>query len=207
MNKLFLVTTLSLSSVHLTACIGCYNPTGCTTDTSPYYITKTTTHIRGITIPPQTKLKYKSLNFSQKDQQTKPLKERDLTNIELPTNTAIVWGGMPSSKFIQFFNSEMKGFTVYRAQGSSQNSSSEFIKLWQSCDSDLSITLKDSNNWTFDPSNMEIRGCGVNIQKRSQYNTHWPNQDKADKFLEKINNALQKLPKQQEYPVIYIQEK
>ena len=207
MNKLFLVTTLSLSSINLTACIGCYNPTGCTADTSPYYITQSTTYIRGITVPPQTKLTYKAQNFSQKNQQTKPLNERDLTDIVLPTNTAIVWGGMPSAKFIRFFNSEMKGFTVYPAQGFNQNSSSEFLKLWQSCDSDLSITLKDPHNWTFDPSNMEIRGCGVNIQKRSQYNTHLPNQDKADEFLIKINHALQKLPKQQEYPVIYIQEK
>ena len=31
------------------------------------------------------------------------LNEKDLTSIELPPNTAINWGGMPSYLFIQFF--------------------------------------------------------------------------------------------------------
>lgn len=42
---------------------------------------------------------------------------------------------------------------------------------------------------------------------RSQYNDHWPNQDKADAFLIKINQALQKQPKQQNYPVVIIPPK
>lgn len=112
-------------------------------------------------------------------------------------------GGLPSYMFIQFFNSQMKGFSVYPADGFSPQSTNEFIRLWQSCASDLDITLKNPHDWSFNPDNMEVRGCGVNIQKRSEYNKNWPNQDQADAFLIKINQALQKLPKQQNYPVVH----
>lgn len=203
MNKIIVLFILNLASIQLTGCIGCYNPTGCSRDTSPYYITTTTTQVRGITVPPQSKIKYKSQNAFQKEQQMKALKEKDITGIQLAPDTAILWGDMPSYMFIKFFNSEMRGFSVYPAERFTPTSQNEFIKLWQSCASDLDITLKNPNDWSFNPENMEIRGCGVNIQKRSQYNEHWPNQDQADEFLIKINQALQKLPKQQSYPVVH----
>ena len=202
MKKIALFVSIGMSSLGLSGCIGCYNPTGCSRDTSPYYTTTSSTLVRGITVPAQTKLIYKSQNYFQKEQQPTALKEKNLTDIKLPADKAIVWGGMPSSMFIQFFNSEMKGFSVYPAEDFVPESSSDFIKLWQSCASDLDVTLKNTNDWSFNPENMEIRGCGVNIQKRSQYNDHWPNQDEADAFLIKINQALQKLPKQKSYPVL-----
>ena len=203
MNKIIVLFTLNLASIQLAGCIGCYNPTGCSRDTSPYYITTTTTQVRGITVPPQSKLKYKAQHSFQKEQQTQPLNEKDLTDIKLPPDTAIIWGGMPSYMFIQFFNSQMKGFSVYPADGFSPQSTNEFIRLWQNCASDLDVTLKNPHDWSFNPDNMEVRGCGVNIQKRSEYNKNWPNQDQADAFLIKINQALQKLPKQQSYPVVH----
>lgn len=203
MNTILLITTFGLSSILLTGCIGCYNPTGCSRDTSPYYMTQTTSQVRGIIIPAQTKLKYQTKHSFQKEQQTHALAEQNLTAIQLPPDTAILWGDMPSYRFIKFFNSEMKGFSVYPAEGLSPQSTNEFVVLWQSCRSALDITLTNPNDWSFNPENMEIRGCGVNIQKRSQYNDDWPNQDQADDFLMKINKALHKLPRQQSYPVIY----
>lgn len=193
---------ISLIATSLAGCIGCYNPTGCNKDSSPYYVTTTTTQIRGITVPNATKLKYKSKNSFQKDQQQHPLNEKDLTSIELPPNTAINWGGMPSYLFINFFNSEIKGYSIYPVKELKPQTENSFVKLWKSCDSALDVTLKNPNDWSFNPENMEVTGCSVNIQKRSQYNNHWPNQDEADKFLLDINRALQKLPKQKTYPVI-----
>ena len=203
MNKIILLFMLSLASIQLTGCIGYFIPTNCCRDTSPYYISTTTIQVRGITVPPQSKLRYKAQHFFQKDQQTQPLNEKDLADIQLPPDTAIIWGGMPSYMFIQFLNSEMKGFSVYPVDRFSPQSTNEFIRLWQSCGSSLDVTLKNPHDWSFNPENMEIQGCGINIQKRGEYNKNWPNQDQADAFLIKINQALQKLPKQQRYPMVH----
>ncbi|WP_252512086.1 hypothetical protein, partial [Acinetobacter nosocomialis] len=176
---------------------------GCNgTDNSPYYMTTVSNQIRGIPIPPQTKLTYQSQNFRQKFEQTHALKEKNLSGIALPENTAIIWGGMPVDIFIQFSNPEMKGFSVYPARGFKTELSNEFLHLWKSCESDLDINLKNPNDWSFNPENMEITGCGIN-QKRSKYTEDSFRQDEADAFLIKINQALHKLPKQQDFPVIY----
>ncbi|WP_017196655.1 hypothetical protein [Acinetobacter venetianus] len=196
-----------LSSLGLTGCIGCYNPNGCGRDASPYFYTTTTTHVRHLIVPSQSKLTYKLIDSKQIDQQYKALDERNLTEIELAPNTAMIWGGMPVTTFLQFFNSEFKGFTAYRVVDAAPAINNEFAQLWKSCDDRLDVLLKDPNDWSFNPKNMEITGCGVNIQKRSQYNDHWPNQDKADAFLIKINQALQKQPKQQNYPIVILSSK
>ncbi|WP_426454671.1 hypothetical protein ACPF64_16800 [Acinetobacter sp. KB005] len=203
MNKIIVLGLLSLISVSLTACGGCPLIAGCNgTDPSPYYTTTASNQVRGIPVPAQTKLTYKSQHFRQEFQQIHALKEKNLTAIALPENTAIVWGGMPVDMFIQFYNPEMKGFSVYPAKGFKTELSNEFLRLWESCESDLNINLKDPNDWSFNPKNMEITGCGVVFQKRSEYTEDSFRQDEADEFLKKMNHALQQLPKQQDYPVI-----
>lgn len=203
MNKIFSLALLSLFSIGLSACGGCPMIAGCNgTDRSPYSISPVSSQARGIPIPPQTKLTYQSQHFRQTHQQTHALKEQNLTGIALPENTAILWGGMPVEQFIQYIDPAMKGFFVYPARGFKSEQSNAFLNLWKSCESDLSICLKNPNDWTFNPSNMEIRGCGINIQQRSAYTEDSFRQDEADEFLRKINQALQQLPKQQSYPVI-----
>lgn len=147
------------------------------------------TQVRHLIVPAQSKLTYKLLNAKQIDQQTQALDEKDLTEIDIAANTTIIWGGMPVTTFLQFFNSEIKGFTAYRVVDATPVMNHEFAQLWKSCDDRLDVLLKDPNDWSFNPRKMEIRGCGVNIQKRSEYNEHWPNQDQADAFLIKINQA------------------
>jgi len=203
MNKIIVLGLLSLMSFSLTACGGCPIIAGCNgRDNSPYYMTTINNQVRGIPIPPQTKLTYQSQHFRQKFEQTHALKEKNLSGIALPENTAIIWGGMPVDMFIQFSNPEMKGFSVYPARGFNTELSNEFLRLWKSCESDLDITLNNPNDWSFNPENMEIRGCGIN-QKRSKYTEDSFRQDEADEFLRKINQALHELPKQQDYPVIH----
>lgn len=202
MNKIFGLGLLSLISIGLSACSGCPMIAGCNgTDRSPYFITPMNSQARGIPVPPQTKLTYQSQHFRQTHQQTHALKEQNLTGIALPENTAILWGGMPIDKFFQFSNPEMKGFSVYPAIGFKSEQSNAFLNLWKSCESDLSIYLKNTNDWSFNPSNMEIRGCG-RFQQRSEYVDDELRQNQADEFLRKINQALQQLPKQQNYPII-----
>ncbi|MDR6795423.1 hypothetical protein [Acinetobacter calcoaceticus] len=204
MNKIIVLGLLSFISVSLTACGGCPLIAGCNgTDPSPYYMTTASNQVRGIPIPPQTKPTYQSQHFRQKFEQIHALKEKNLSGITLPTDTAIIWGGMPVNMFIQFSNPEMKGFSVYPAQGFKTELSNEFLRLWKGCESDLDINLKNPNDWSFNPKNMEITGCGVVFQKRSEYTEDSFRQDEADEFLKKINHALQQLPKQQSYPVIH----
>lgn len=204
MNKIIVLGLLGLTSFSLTACGGCPLIAGCNgTDNSPYYMTTVSNQIRGIPIPSQTKLTYQSQNFRQKFEQTHALKEKNLTSVTLPEHTAIVWGGMPVDMFVQFANPEMKGFSVYPAREFRTELSNEFLRLWKSCESDLNIKLKNPNDWTFNPENMEIIGCSVKIQKRSAYTEDSVRQDEADEFLRKINHALQQLPKQQNYPVLH----
>lgn len=203
MNRIFKLSILSFPVLLLSGCIGCYNPTGCTRDDSPYFYTKQITQVKGVTVPVGTKLVYKSQNPKQKDEQTTPLKEEHITGIKLPKDSAILWGGMPTNHLLQFANSQMQGFTAYRAQEAPAVYSNQFLKLWKECDSDLNISIKNKNDWSFNPSNMKIIGCGINYQERASYNTNNPNQDKVDIFLIKINQALQQLPQQKEYPVIH----
>lgn len=203
MHKIFGLGLLGLISIGLSACGGCPLIAGCNgTDRSPYFITPLSNQVRGIPVPSQTKLTYQSQHFRQTHQQTHALKEQNLTGITLPENTAILWGGMPVDKFFQFSNPEMKGFRVYPAMGFKSEQSNVFLNLWKSCESDLSIYLKNPNDWSFNPSNMEIRGCG-RFQQRSEYTEDIFRQDEADEFLRKINQALQQLPKQQNYPVLH----
>ncbi|QHH96748.1 hypothetical protein [Acinetobacter dispersus] len=202
MNKIFSLALLSLISIGLTACSGCPMIAGCNgTDRSPFFITPVDSQVRGIAVPPQSKLTYQSQHFKQEFQQTHALKEQNLTGIALPENTTILWGGMPVERFIQFSNPKMTGFTVYPATGFKSEQSNAFLNLWKSCESDLDINLKNTNDWSFNPSNMQIRGCG-RFQQRSEYTEDIFRQDEADEFLRKINQALQQLPKQQNYPVL-----
>ncbi|USA54778.1 hypothetical protein NDN13_06215 [Acinetobacter sp. C32I] len=202
MNKIFGLGLLSLISIGLSACSGCPMIAGCNgTDRSPYFITPVSKQARGIPVPPQTKLIYQSQHFKQTHQQTHALKEQNLTSIALPENTAILWGGMPVERFIQYADPAMQGFTVYPAKGFKSEQPNAFLNLWKSCESDLDINLKNTNDWSFNPSNMQIRGCG-RFQQRSEYTEDTFRQDEADEFLRKINQALQQLPKQQNYPVL-----
>lgn len=203
MDRIFKLSILSFPVLLLSGCIGCYNPTGCTRDDSPYFYTKQITQVKGVTVPVGTKLVYKSQKSKQKDEQTAPLKEEHITGIKLPKDSAMLWGGMPTNHLLQFANSQMQGFTAYRAQGAPAVYSNQFLKLWKECDSDLDVSIKNKNDWSFNPANMKIIGCGINYQERASYNTNNPSQDKVDIFLIKINQALQQLPQQKEYPVIH----
>jgi len=203
MDRIFKLSILSFPLLLLSGCIGCYNPTGCNRDDSPYFYTQQITQVKGVTVPVGTKLVYKSQKSKQKDEQTVPLKEEHITGIKLPKDSAMLWGGMPTNHLLQFANSEMQGFTAYRAQEAPAVYSNQFLKLWKECDSDSDISIKNKNDWSFNPANMKIIGCGINYQERASYNTNNSSQDKVDIFLININKALQQLPQQKEYPVIH----
>lgn len=59
----------------------------------------------------------------------------------------------------------MKGYSIYPVKKLKPQTENSFVKLWKSCDSALDVTLKNPNDWSFNPENMEVTGCSVNIQK------------------------------------------
>jgi hypothetical protein len=53
------------------------------------------------------------------------------------------WAGVPIGFIHKYFNSEMKGFSVYaRFNQLSSNKQTRFSQLWQNCSDDLGIVLK-----------------------------------------------------------------
>lgn len=66
----------------------------------------------------------------------------------------------------------------------------EFLRLWgqEHCEGILFIKLKNTNDWSFNPKNMYIEDCGLF--------TYPENARAKAEFLQRINQALQKLPAQ-----------
>ena len=49
----------------------------------------------------------------------------------------------------KYFNSEMKGFSVYaRFNQLTSNEQTRFSQLWQECNDDLGISVKNTNDWS-----------------------------------------------------------
>lgn len=76
MNRILKLSVLSCPILLLSGCIGCYNPTGCNRDDSPYFYTTQSTQVKGVTVPVGTKLVYKSQKSKQKMSKLHLLKKR-----------------------------------------------------------------------------------------------------------------------------------
>ena len=82
-----------------------------------------------------------------------------------------------------FFNSEMHGYTVYadfkRLPNTQKN---RFNQLWQSCNDSLGITVKNTDDWSFNKENIaDIESCSVNYQR------YFKNNPKQQYFLDLRN--------------------
>lgn len=87
--------------------------------------------------------------------------------IELPKGKAIHWCGVPVYMIRKFFNSEMKGYSVYADFGKlSADKKTKFSEMWQSCGGDLGVLVKNTDDWTFDTKNIaDISDCSVTYQR------------------------------------------
>ena len=109
---------------------GMGSPTGGRGPNYPYFITLEPTTIKNILVPKGTKLTYEE-QFFKEGQQDKIMNEEKLTSIELPEGKTIDWGNVPVFMILKFFNSEMRGYTVYADFNQlSNDKKTKFSELW-----------------------------------------------------------------------------
>ena len=145
---------------------GMGSPTGGRGPNYPYFITLEPTTIKNILVPKGTKLTYEE-QFFKEGQQDKIMNEEKLTSIELPEGKTIDWGNVPVFMILKFFNSEMRGYTVYADFNQlSNDKKTKFSELWQSSDNELGIDVKNIGDWSFNKQNItDVESCGVNNQR------------------------------------------
>ncbi len=166
--------------------MGSMNPTGGNSSPNyPYFITTAPTVVKKLTVPKGTKLEYEE-QFFKEGAQSKILNEAELVNMEFPAAQPILWGGVPVTAIRKFFNSEMRGYSVY-ADSDRLNGvpKTRFSQLWESCSSDLGISIRNSDDWSFNPRNIaDVTSCSVNYQR------YFKDDTAQQQFLNNIYSAL-----------------
>ena len=182
---LILTTIIITGYVVLDGLSGMGNPTGGRGPDYPYFITTEPTTVKKILVPEGTKLTYEE-QFFKEGQQDKIMDEKKLTLIELPEGKTINWGGVPVFMIIKFANPEMQGFTVYADFNQlTDDKQTKFSKLWESEDNQLSVDVKNIDDWSFNNTNItDIESCGVNNQR------YFKNDKGQQQFLDNLYNEL-----------------
>ena len=160
-----------------------------TPDKSPYFITTKPISVNNILVPKGTKITYKKRYFWEKYEQKKLLNEKDITRISFKEGITINWGGTPIKEIIKFFNPEMKGYSVYADFDSvNKNKNTQFYNLWKSCNSELGITVKNTDDWSFNQKNiLDVQSCGVSYQR------YFSEDIEQQLFLDNLYNELTKI--------------
>ena len=172
----------------LGACVGNMNPTGGNHRPDyPYYITTQPMIVKKIAIPIGTTLEYEEQHFKS-GQQDSLLNEKKLIQISFPKDHSINWAGVPIGSINKYFNSEMKGFSVdARFDQLPSNKQTRFSQLWQACDDDLGIRVKDTDDWSFNLNNIaDIDSCSVNYQRYFKDNVQ------QQRYLDLLYQEMQK---------------
>lgn len=187
--KFFKSSFSLLGLLFLTGCVGNMNPTGGnSTPNYPYFITVKPLVVKKIAVPTGTKLVYEE-QFFKEGKQEKMLNEEKLITIELPKGQFIIWGGVPVTSIDKFFNSEMHGYTVYADfEKLTEDKKTKFSELWQSCSNDIGITVKNTEDWSFNTQNIsDVESCSVLYQRYFKEN------ESQQKFLNEIYSELLKV--------------
>lgn len=167
MNRKFrIIFTICLLS-NLLACVGNMNPTaGSSKPDYPYYISTQPMIVKNITLPIGTKLEYEEQYFKS-GQQDSPLNEKNLISIYFPEDKLMDWAGVPINQISKYFNQEMKGFSVYASfEKLPKGKQTRFSQLWQECNDNLGINVKNTNDWSFNLDNIsDIDSCSVIYQR------------------------------------------
>ncbi len=157
-------------------------------DKRPFFITTEPIVVKKIIIPKGTKVIYDKQFFWEKYEQKEPLNEEDIIEISIMNGSTIDWGGIPVNSMVKFYNSEMKGYSVNADFRKLEDyRKTEFSNLWQSCNSDLGITVKQENDWSFNKENIsDVQSCGVIYQR------YFVEDAKQQSFLDSLHTALMK---------------
>lgn len=155
-------------------------------DDSPYFITTSPIVLHHILVPQGTKITYANRYFWQKKEQNRMLNEKYITEISLPEGSRVEWGGVPITSIIKFYNPDMKGYSVYADfDRLHKDNETQFAKLWQGCSDNLSITVTDTDDWSFNKNNIvDIESCSVNFQR------YFKEDLKQQNFLDSLHDAM-----------------
>jgi hypothetical protein len=178
--------------IALTGCLGNMNPTGNNRAPKyPFYVTQTPITVKAIAVPVGTKLSYEE-SWNKSGPQNEPMSENKLIQIEFPKDKPILWGGMPTGMLIKYFNSEMRGMSVYPAEDSPiKAANTPFIRLWSQCRSNLGVNLRDTSDWSFNKANIQdIDSCSVVFQR------YFKNDKTQQDFLDRMYRELQQISAQ-----------
>ena len=174
--------------LNLGACVGNMNPTGGNSRPDyPYYVTTQPIIVKKIPIPVGTKLEYEERYFKS-GQQNSLLNEKKLVAIYFPKDQSMNWAGVPIGTINKYFNSEMKGFSVYaRFEQLPSNQQTRFSQLWQKCDDNLGISVRNTDDWTFNLNNIaDIDSCSVNYQR------YFKNNLQQQHYLDQLYQEMRK---------------
>ncbi|MEN1784067.1 MAG: hypothetical protein AAGF77_02915 [Bacteroidota bacterium] len=158
-------------------------------DKRPFFIVPEPTVLKRVMLPKGTKIVYERQFFWEKYEQKEPLKEKDIVEVSFVNGATIDWGGVPITSMVKFYNSEMRGFSVYPDFSKLEdNQKTEFSSLWQSCDGDLGITVKKVEDWSFNKENiLDVQSCSVSFQR------YFTEDTKQQMFLDSLHVALMKI--------------
>lgn len=183
----------SLLGLLLTGCVGNMNPTGGNSAPNyPYFITTEPVTVKKILVPKGTTLVYEERLFLE-GKQEKMMSEQRLITIKLPSGQTLNWGGVPVTSIDKFFNSEMRGYTVYADFTKlHEDKKTKFSEMWQSCSDGLGITIKNTDDWSFNKANIaDIESCSVLYQRYFKDNA------KQQGFLDEMLAELRKIDSKQ----------
>ncbi|MCH7352023.1 hypothetical protein MMP61_03105 [Acinetobacter sp. NIPH 1958] len=183
---IFLSAAMAIS---LVGCVGNMNPTGGNSRPNyPYYVTQQPMLVKKIYVPAGTILTYEEQLFKN-GKQSQIMPESKLTDILLPKDETINWGGVPVTMISQFFNSSMRGYSVYADfKKLDADKRTRFSQLWQSCDDDLGISIKDRKDWSFNKANIaDVQSCS------GLYQRYFKNDKEQQQFLDSMYSELMKI--------------
>ena len=165
--NIFKLNLFFFALIFLSGCIGSMNPAGGNSSPNyPYFVTTQPMVVKRISIPAGTTLTYEE-QFLKEGAQTKALSEKNLITITFAPSKRLMWGGVPVISISKFFNSEMRGYSVEADfEKLPADKKTKFSKLWESCSDVLGITIKNSDDWSFNKKNIaDVESCSVNNQR------------------------------------------
>ncbi|TDG37312.1 hypothetical protein EZJ43_04125 [Pedobacter changchengzhani] len=187
--KISKIFPFSIFTLFLSGCLGNMNPTGSNSSPNyPWFVVKQPLLVKNILVPTGTTLTYNE-DYFKTGEQDKAMSEKKLKSINFPANAPLNWGGVPVTSISKFFNSEMHGVSVNaNFKKLPDENKTRFSRLWESCDSDMGILLKNTNDWSFNKANIaDVESCSVLYQRYFKDNAA------QQTFLNNMYNELLKV--------------
>lgn len=160
-----------------------------TPDDRPFFITTEPITVKKILLPVGTKILFERQYFWQKYEQKKMLKNENIVGFCFHKELTVEWAGVPISSISKFYNTEMSGYSVYADFNALKaENETEFSKLWKQCNDGIGITVKNTEDWSFNKHNiLDVQSCSVSYQR------YFKEDAEQQRFLDHLRNELMKL--------------